>query len=379
MFKLGCVVLFLAGAPFLFGQDELSHLVAESVPLRASTDIDWTNQRSALRDWIESRLPRNIAALDADFSNLEARLNEEIQQAGLAEPELPDYGFGYISKVTLSRPSEYPGALVVRAGVSVGCGNDESVYVYNFAPARNRLLDAHGTGKWGHGVFDAQFSGPDDSGSRILYVSWYDVQCGSSWNRLDFSLFRFGPGQEQAMPLFSSAPSFKIDYEVHVRLSPSELLLEFAAGAMEGGFIRTYVLRYSIGAQGVERIDPVALQPQDFVHEWLIEPWAEMESRSGSSDALAKWHKFLHADSVLGDYEFVQPCVNRRGVTQVGAGITLIGDREIPEPRIVHFLVKDKGNYSYEMSQISFDSNDDCPGETPAADYTQLPSLFKKK
>jgi hypothetical protein len=93
MFKLGCAVLFLAGAPFLFGQDELNRLVAESVPLRASKDVDWTQQKNALRDWIESRLPRNITALDADFSNLEARLNGEIQQAGLTEPVTPDYGF----------------------------------------------------------------------------------------------------------------------------------------------------------------------------------------------------------------------------------------------------------------------------------------------
>jgi hypothetical protein len=101
-----------------------------------------------------------------------------------------------------------------------------------------------------------------------------------------------------------------------------------------------------------------------------------MQSRSGNSEALAKWHKLLGGS---GEYEVVQPCIDRPGVIQVGVGFDFIGDREIPEPLIVYFLVKDKGNYSYEMSAISFDSNDDCPGETPAADYTQLPSLFKKK
>jgi hypothetical protein len=73
MSKLWCAVLLVVAAPFLFGQDELNHLVAESVPLRASATINWTNQKSALRDWIESRLPHNIAALDAGFSSLEAR------------------------------------------------------------------------------------------------------------------------------------------------------------------------------------------------------------------------------------------------------------------------------------------------------------------
>jgi hypothetical protein len=31
------------------------------------------------------------------------------------------------------------------------------------------------------------------------------------------------------------------------------------------------------------------------------------------------------------------------------------------------------------MSGVSFNTEDDCPGETPAADYSELPSLFKKK
>jgi hypothetical protein len=379
MSKLGCVALLLAGAPFLFGQDELSHLVTESVPLRASTDVDWTKQKNALRDWIESRLPRNIAALDADFSNLETRLNAEIQQAGLAEPETPNYRFGYVSNVKLSRPNEYPGALVVRAGVSVGCGNDESVFVYNFAQARSRLLEAHGSSKWGSTLVETRFSAPDVSMSRIFYASWFTVTCASVWNALDYRLFRVGPGPEPAAPLLSSTHTFVIGENLNVRLTPQDLLVELNAESMFPGYRRTYVLHYSIDPDGAQRIDPVALQPQDFVHEWLTQPWEEMWSRSGSSDTLAKWHNFLHADLVLGDYEFVQPCLNRPGVVQVGAGITPIGDREIPEPLIIYFLVKDKGNYSYEMSGVSFDSNDDCPGATPAVDYTQLPSLFKKK
>jgi hypothetical protein len=379
MSKLGYAVLLVAAAPVVFGQDALSHLVAESVPLRSSADIDWTQQKSALRDWIESRLPSNVAQLNADFSILETRLNAELRQAGLAEPEDPNVGFGYVSRLKLTRPAEYPEALVVQAGVSAGCGNDESVYIYRFSQKRVRLLEAHGNGKWGSGIFETRFSGPDAAGSRVFYASWYNVQCGSSWNELDYRLFRFGPGQEQAAPLFSSTHSFNTDAEVHVKLSPSELLLEFTAGAMEGGFRRTYVLHYSIGSQGVERIDPVALQPQDFVHEWLMEPWEEMQSRSGSSDTLVKWHKFLHADLVLGDYEFVQPCINRPGVIQVGVDLRFIGDHEIPEPLSVYFLVKDKGNYSYEMSELSFKRQDGCPGETPPADYAEPPSLFKKK
>jgi hypothetical protein len=392
MSKLWWPVLLLAAVPSLFGQDELSHLVAESVILRASAaasqDPDkpdssprdlWTRQKNALRDWIESRLPANIAALDANFSNLEARLGAELDRAGLTEPEGTEAGTGYVSKLELSRPAEFPDALIVRAGISVECGADDSVYVYRFSDKRTRLIEAQGTEKWGISVVETLSSAPDVSGSRIFYVAWDGVSCASVWNGLGYKLFYVSPGPEPAELLFSSSHSFVLDQDVNVRLTAQDLLIELAAEAMFPGYRRTYVLHYSIGPQGVERVDPVALQPQDFVHEWLTRPWEEMQSRSGASDTFVKWHKFLHADFVSGDYEFVQPCINRAGVVQVGVDLNSIGDREIPEPLQVYFLVKDKGNHSYEMSGVSFGTNDDCPGESPAADYTEMPSLFKKK
>jgi len=57
---------------------------------------------------------------------------------------------------------------------------------------------------------------------------------------------------------------------LHVKLTPDDFLLELSAEAVEGGFRRNYVLHYRIGDTGANRIDPVALQPQDFVHEWLL-------------------------------------------------------------------------------------------------------------
>jgi hypothetical protein len=65
---------------FCLGQDALARLVAESVPLRVSEQIDRTKQKDALRDWIESRLPANLKELDASFGNLEAQLNSELER-----------------------------------------------------------------------------------------------------------------------------------------------------------------------------------------------------------------------------------------------------------------------------------------------------------
>jgi hypothetical protein len=380
--------LFLFGvAPVVSGQQhELDRLVTESVRLRELTDrqdhfgevtrSDWTNLKHLLRDWIESRLPADLPAFDRVYQGLESQLTAELRRAGVAEPRERAAEADYVPSVKLSRPAEYADELMVQAGITVPCGLDVSIYLYHFKTnSWIRLLEADGDSKWGSQVVETRFSSPDKLGRHVLYASWDSVQCASVWNVLDYRLFRIAAAGDLAAPIFSERHGYA-DYETHVKLTPEQLLLELPAEALEGGFRRTYVMHYSFGSDSVQRIDPVALQPQDFVHEWLIRPWSEMESRS--SDGLEKWHKFLHADDGLGGYELVQPCAERPGVTQIGVAFDGIGEREVPEPLSVYFLVADEGSYRFKMSEISFNRQEGCPGTT-AATYDHLPSLFPKK
>ncbi len=240
-------------------------------------------------------------------------------------------------------------------GVTVPCGVDNSVYVYRFAAkSRVRILEGDGAGKYGNYLDDVQFSKPDASGNRLLFASWSGVQCASVWNGLDYRLYRIGPSADEAKPIFSGYHSFTIDADGGIKLTPDELLLELTAEGLEAGFRRAYVLHYRIDAKGVTRIDPVALQPQDFVQEWINQPWSEMESRSAPS--LVKWHARFHSDTELffGDFDFSQPCGKRPGYTQVAVE---------SEPRTVYFLVKDRGGFRYEMGDISYDRQSGCPGK----------------
>jgi len=365
--------------PALFGQQaELKRLVAESQRLRAlktpSNRASWTELKDLLRDWIESRLPGNSAELNAAFPGLEARMTAELSRAGLLEPETLDpMTTGYVPPLKLLRPAEIPGALIVQAGISVPCGDDESIYVYRFSPkGRDRLLEEHGKHDFGDYVVGMQFSVPGASGSRMFYAAWNGVQCESNWGELDYRLFRLTSGNAATL-VFSDSGSYRRDEPVHVRLTPHELLLEFTSYALEGGFTRTHVLHYAIHRAGVQRIDPVALDPQDFVDEWFRGPWSEMQSRSASG--LAKWQTLLH--DYTAEYQFVQPCQDRAGATQVALHLMKTNSDELPQPLTVYSLVRDKGDHRYEMQDIGYIRQSGCPGETQA-DYDHLPSLFKK-
>jgi hypothetical protein len=137
---------------------------------------------------------------------------------------------------------------------------------------------------------------------------------------------------------------------------------------MEAGWRRTYVLHYRIDAGGVTRIV--------FVQKWIQQPWAEMESRPESG--LKQWHDLVHRDLFFGQYEFAQPCRELQSFTQVAVHVSTMGGHDLSEPRTVYFVVKDKGGYSYEMSHISYDRQDGCPGDTQV-DLTKQPSLFEKE
>jgi hypothetical protein len=374
-------ILLLGVAPALCGQQtELDRLVAESARLRERartarfTRPEWTNLKHLVRDWIESRLPANLPALDREYQGLEAQLRAELWKAAVLAREWPGADAGYVSAVKLSRPTEYPDVLAVRAGVTVGCGADESILLYRFkGGSRTRLLEADGTHEWGSSVAETHFSSSDRLGRHLFFAAWYGVQCASVWDVLDYRVFRIDADGDQAVSLLSENHLYTL-FDEQAKLMPEELLLELTGQAMEIGWRRTYVMRYSIGSDGVKRVDPVALQPQDFVHESMIRPWDEMQSRS--SDGLEKWHKFLHAAS--GEYELAQPCAERSGVTQVGVALDSIGELEMPEPLDLYFLVEDQGGYHYKMSEISFSRQEGCPGETQAT-YDNLPSLFPKK
>jgi hypothetical protein len=331
-----------------------------------SEPLELRQFKTLLRDWIEARLPANLRDLDSSFPRLESELVSVLKGADLIGSQ-DRVG---IESVELSRLTEFPEVVTVKASIDVPCGIDTSVYVYRFgANSRTRLLAADGKRDWGDELTDVQFSAPDPSGNRVMYASWLGVQCASVWNVLDYRLYRIAPGSDHADPIFSGTHSFTIDNDAGIKLTADELLMELTAEGLEAGFRRTYVLRYRIDASGVTRIDPVALQAQDFVHEWIDQPWSEMKSRSAPS--LAKWHALLHSDNQLffGHYDFAQPCSKRPGYTQVAVEV---------EPRTVYFLVRDKGGHSYDMSDVRYDRQSGCPGETDV-ELIKQPSLLGKQ
>jgi hypothetical protein len=138
---------------------------------------------------------------------------------------------------------------------------------------------------------------------------------------------------------------------------------------------RNHVLHFSAPPDAaVKRIDPVALQPQDFVDEWLTHPWSEMESRTAEDEKVKKWHEVLSGDLVFGDFTLVQKCQDLPEQWQIAVDLNWLAGRELPEPLTVFFLVQQLEQYRFKMTGISFERQEGCPGDGQANE--DRPSLF---
>jgi hypothetical protein len=328
---------------------------------------------SALLNWIESRLPHGETVTPGSLSILGDKLNEELEQAGLAAKEEPPDadpvaamgwpGYGFPSVEFEWRP-ELPNSAIVTARISVPCGAEARVFVYDIRGPRwvrvlsdvprNRFLGTAGV---------SELSAPDREGNRLLLIHYGTSQCASMWMGLSYSVYRINVDGDHSERLISDDSGYYAgnDRGPLFVVNPNEFVIEFDGFSVDLSIlVRTHIRRYRFDA-GVTRLDPVALQPQDFLDEWLTRPWREMQSRSQGD--LKGWHDNLHSDHLHGDYLAVIPCASRPNRWLIDFELDRSDERHPDEKKEVFFVVRDSGGYNYTMESVSSDRPDGCPGE----------------
>jgi len=144
-------------------------------------------------------------------------------------------------------------------------------------------------------------------------------------------------------------------------LTPTEMTVEFVDFSVSRGVHhRTRVKRYAL-APTAQRVDPFALQPQDFAEEWLTGPWTEMESQSAPATHVL--HEALGGGFVLGDYlEFTQ-CASDQPVWLAAFKISSVKDKDLPKPGELYLQVRDLGDHRYRMESASSIRPASCKAE----------------
>jgi hypothetical protein len=264
-------------------------------------------------------------------------------------------------------------------------GSDDVAYIYDYSGGSpRRALESHATRDHDESLSEVAFSKRDANGAQLILTLRYAVQCESSWNGLSYDLFRYSPALGAAVPILDGNEIiyFGSDNPSAFRLEPNELLLEVNGLSMDVDIlVRTHVLHYDAAKASIERVDPVALQPQDFVDEWIRQPWQEMETRSaeGGRDKLKKWHEFLNGGHVSGEFNLVQRCTDTPSQWQIAVDLRWLSDKVLPEPLAAYFLIEESGQYRYKMIGINFVRQEGCPGGSRPNTEAPLPTLFPSK
>jgi hypothetical protein len=267
--------------------------------------------------------------------------------------------------------------LFVVVGLDLPCGSTDAVYVYDYSQGKpQRILESLGTKDHDESIPDILISKRDTSGNQSILTLRHAVQCGSSWNMLSYDLFLLSSTARSAVQKLGGEHGiwFGVDRPYQIRLEPDDLLMELWDRSVDNAIhSRAHVLHFKATSSKAERVDPVALQPHDFVDEWLTRPWAEMESRSAASGnaELKKWHQFLSGDFVSGDFLFVQQCREETDEWQIAVGMRWINGKELPEDLNVYFLVRQFGSYEFKMLDVSFERQEGCPGEAQPSSERQ--------
>ena len=194
------------------GQDrQAGGLSYEAVKLRTAKvtgenfDQSMAPLRAALRDWIESKLPKSRK----EFLDRGQRFDEELERDLKAAKITPDYapkkdddpegaGFGYAS-VMVHRLPELPDMAFVTASATIPCGAEDSIYAYKFdASGWRRVIVAHSEGM---GDTQLELSEPDSSGQRLVLTRWQSQQCTSSFMVMAYKVFRLDWDNGVARPV----------------------------------------------------------------------------------------------------------------------------------------------------------------------------------
>jgi hypothetical protein len=257
-------------------------------------------------------------------------------------------------KVGLKITPEMPDTLVVTAGVS----EDEAVYVYRFdSTGRTRVIADHNRGL---GSAELVVSEPDSFGRRLALIHRiFPSPPTSSWKMMSYTIRRINQSGASDL-LYSSQHDFwREENDPIFVLKPDQVIIERLDRGV--GFFgterRPNLIRFSF-KDGVRRIQPMALQSQDFAEVWLVSSRVEMQP--SSAPETQKWHEQLHADLAAVEYRNVVRCAAKPGRWSIGLDII---KKDVLKALRTYLLVRDLGNYRFEMEAVSDTEFKECPGE----------------
>jgi len=271
---------------------------------------------------------------------------------------------GYLDQILVSRER---GFLIITSAVGTGirCGYDLSSYVYEWKANKWQRFWESEQNDYKEGAYHPQtvhavhVSDAAPDGTRLILTLGTPPGCNGAFVPLYYRLWRAGERGANLILDKSELINDETEPPVIGRVTPDDLLIEFAAEGTGYGFTHKALRHYEIHVATAMQTDPIAPTARDFVEEWLNAPWTESASRAESA-TLREWHAKLHRDDGQGDYP--DPALRCKD-----SAVLEIATHFEDSPKH-YFQVRMKEPLHFTMVNISDQHSSDCTQSDPEAD-----------
>ena len=387
------LALLALAAPAIAQSPDLATLTSQLAKVRTSHGVnqmrdagpELTPVKQSLRTWVEQQLPPvPLATKDGivypiggeSLTRLSGRLNQALDDARLTcgtwgapgyrcnpKPGADESERGYVGETAVKSFGD-DHYLMITTNVGIACGYDQSAYLYDQGADHHwRLLLSIEQNNYGKDDYRpenflsidvAAPPNPAIDDAPLVTAIGFGPWCQSNWRSLNTRLWRATPATTTPHPLLDRDDGLYLggDFIAGARVTDHDLLVQFDGNSIDSDLNnRQHVLHYAIGpSDTLTRISPVALDPGDFVEEWLTTPWLEA-SNWLSSHAERKVMSRIHAAYKSGTYgEFDGPakqCRNDPTLWQIA--FTADSAKPGAEGRPNYFQVRWQAPYDFAL------------------------------
>lgn len=186
----------------------------------------------------------------------------------------------------------------LRSSVGLICAADQSAALYHWSGAGWRpYWRAVQPFKGANGYRPRTLTAMRrDAKAGLVMAAGVEQWCTSNWHRVYYQLWRAAPGQKQRLLLDGMDFAFLSEGNgpFEARLDGADLYTEYMVASLDPARLsRLAVRHYRVEGERVRRLDPIALDPVNFVEEWLGAPWRQSAdwTEPAARDAARGWHQ----------------------------------------------------------------------------------------
>lgn len=379
----------------LGGADVLSEIHAELLPMRYASPPytsrgatpQFTLIKHQLRDYLESRLStfKWNGRWVPDPAVFQEQLNGELEHGGLtcsyADHSCPGQSLlGYLEPITVEIQRNI---LVVKAGIGILCGFDESAYAYElgdngwhriwqseqddyrekkYLPQRFHVVK----------ISPADWTPGADRSQHLVLTLGSEPWCSSSWHPVYYRVWKISAALNEPQLLLGGEEQAFPDDATYGAAFKDEVFFQYAVADILSGDRRLEIHHWVLRDDKLERTDPVAISPSGFAAFWIDHSWPEVAhwTAPAARAKLEDWH-----EKNKGPFTGFDPTLRCRQHPDVWQLSTHNSERYDEDRREmvfegdIFFLVRWRPPDRFTMVSISDRASPDCTETDPAADH----------